>query len=66
MTAEPQPYHTPHSARSAGYSSMTIPYSLPNEQWMLDRAKRDAEKAGVEVVAVTVADGVELWKRDRA
>lgn len=49
------PITTPiHEARAAKYRSLTHPYALPQEQWMMDNVLRDMVGGGIATVIVAV------------
>lgn len=50
---------TREQAMKLGYVSMTVPYSLPNEQWMLENVLADMKRGKIDVVVIDN----EVWRK---
>lgn len=63
----------PEAAETEGYHTMTHPYKLPDEQWMLDNVLADMKSGGIDCIVVDTTElysndrpGVEVWRRQPA
>jgi hypothetical protein len=57
---------TKQQAKADGYRPLTIAYSLPQEEWMLNNVVADMRRANIEFVLVaepTLETEVEVWKK---
>ena len=52
-------------ASASGYWGLTMPYRLPDEQWMLDNVLADMRRKDIEHVLVKEGSGVAVWRRGR-
>ncbi len=51
-------------AKAEGYHSMTQPYALPNESWMLANVVADMQRTGADFALVeTGVEQVEVWRK---
>lgn len=50
-------------AAAQGYESLTYPYSLPTERWMLDNVLKDMDRGNIDHVLVSVSEGMEVWRK---
>lgn len=49
-------------ARDRNLTSLTMPYRLPDEKWMLDNVLRDMRRAAIRHAAVLTKNGCEVWR----
>ncbi len=55
---------TEKAARKDGYHSMTKPYALPDESWMLANVVADMKRTGADFVLVEMKpEQVEVWRK---
>ena len=55
---------TEKMARNEGYRSMTQPYVLPSEAWMLENVVADMKRIGADFILVeTGVEQVEVWRK---
>lgn len=57
-----QPLLQVADAEAAGLSSMTNPYFVPAENWMLENVISDMLRGKIKFVLVQVGLGVEVWR----
>ena len=50
---------TREQAMKLGYVSMTVPYNLPNEQWMLENVLADMRRCKIDAVVIDN----EVWRK---
>lgn len=54
----------PKLAKEGGYHSMTQPYLLPEESWMLANVVADMKRTGADFILVETAnEAVEVWRK---
>lgn len=52
------------TATDWGLESLTTPYKLPDERWMLENTVSDMRKKRTKHAVVRVNGGVEVWRKD--